>query len=442
MKKVYDFNKEAKYIGCHFPNVPVLVLRDLDLIKLVLVKNFDHFADHKAFIDEALDPLLGKNLTMLNGDEWRKIRNLLSPSFTSSKMRTMYVLMSDCAKTFTKAFMQKYKDAKAVDMKDVFSRYANSVIATCAFGIEVDNITDSTNEFYLQGKEAANFQGGKLFKILLMRAFPKLTKALNIGIISQKTTDYFVNIIKSTIEERQSRGIRRPDMLQLLMDARETMKLDIIEITAHAFLFLIAGFETSAVQICLMAHELAVHPEIQRKLQEEIDAAMRASNNEPTYEDVNNMAYLDMVFSETLRLHSISMLNRMCSKEFELPPSLPGSKPFLVKPGMELLVPVPGIHMDPDIYQEPEKFDPDRFVDKKAAVSDITALGFGLGSRMCIGNRFAILEAKVALLHLLATCNLVPCAKTCVPLKYSANSPAPMPKGGFWLKIESRHCEA
>lgn len=158
IKYLYNTNKEAKYVGCHVFFRPAIIIRDLDLIKSVLVKNFDHFADRKTFVDETVDPLFGQNLNFLNGDRWREVRNMLSPAFTSSKMRSMYVLMQECAEKFTSELLKQYDNAEAVDIKDVFSRYTNDVIASCAFGIEVDSLKNPNNEFYHQAKECTVFK--------------------------------------------------------------------------------------------------------------------------------------------------------------------------------------------------------------------------------------------------------------------------------------------
>lgn len=157
MKYIYNVDKKAKYIGGHIFFGPVIFVRDLDLIKQILVKNFDHFTDRKSFVDENADPLFGKNLNFLNGDRWRELRNVLSPSFTSSKMRLMYVLMSDCAERFSNAFVKTHT-GKDIDVKDAFTRYTNDVIASCAFGIEVDSINEPDNEFYLRAKEVMVFK--------------------------------------------------------------------------------------------------------------------------------------------------------------------------------------------------------------------------------------------------------------------------------------------
>ncbi|XP_003423799.1 cytochrome P450 9e2 [Nasonia vitripennis] len=440
MKDVYNTNRDAKYVGIHAFIYPIIVLRDLDLIKSVIVKNFDHFSDHKTLVSEKSDPLFGKNLANLKGERWREVRNLLSPAFSSSKMRTMHELMSLCAENFANRFLESNSSKEAVDMKDAFTRYTNDVIASCAFGIEVDSLKESKNEFYLHGKTSTDFtKPSVLVCFLLNMVCPSLANKLGLRIVSQEETDYFVKLIKETIKTREERGIKRPDMLQLLLDSQEkTKKLDFLDLTAQAFIFFAAGFDTVSTHACCMAHELAVNPDVQRKLRVEIDEVMRNCKGRPTYEAVNNMRYLDAIFHETMRIHPIAFITRICTKEFELPPTLPGAEPYVLKPGMEVQVPTVGIHHDPDYYDDPEKFDPERFMDKKAS-SDILNLGFGLGPRMCIGNRFAILETKVLFVHLLAKCDLVPCEKTCNPMVYADRSFIPAAKGGFWLKAVPRH---
>ncbi|CAB0038650.1 unnamed protein product [Trichogramma brassicae] len=152
--EIYSFRPEAKYVGCHFFLNPMVVIRDLDLIKSVLIKDFDYFADRKVFVDEDADPLFGKNLVSLNGPRWKEVRSILTPSFTTNKMRAMFVLMSKCADTFSRTLVQTRADSPAIDTKDAFTRYANDVIASCAFGFEVDSLKDPDNEFYVNGRES------------------------------------------------------------------------------------------------------------------------------------------------------------------------------------------------------------------------------------------------------------------------------------------------
>ncbi|XP_001605061.4 cytochrome P450 9e2 [Nasonia vitripennis] len=438
VRDMYNWNREAKYIGCHMFTSPQLMLRDLDLIKAVTVKNFDHFSDHKTFVDESMDPLFAGSLAMLNGDKWCEVRNVLNPAFTLSKMRVMFGLMSNCAENFVDKFLVLYSNCDEVEIMEPINRYTNDVIASCAFGFDIDSLGNPDNEFYIRGRSLmSSLKYLKVFKILFIRACPRISQILKLKIISEQDNDFFVNVIRSGIETRREQGITRPDMLQLMMDVEPSLNL--LEMTAQAFVFFLAGIESTAVQMCVIAHELAANPDVQKKLHDEIDTVLRECDNKPTYEAMNNMVYLDAIFTESLRMHSASFMNRMCTKEFELPPAVPDAKLYIVQPGEERLISMPGIHYDPDYYENSERFDPDRHTGKRAAQGDATNLGFRLGPRMCIGNRFAVLETKVMFAHLLSKCRLQPCKKTCIPLKYDPGSLAVVPKGGFWLKVLPRN---
>ena len=92
MLKIYNFNPDTKYYGLYITTTPVFLLRDLELIKTVLVKNFDAFPNRFGFAD-IIDSLLKKTLFSLRGEKWRNVKNLLNPSFISSKMKIMFASM-------------------------------------------------------------------------------------------------------------------------------------------------------------------------------------------------------------------------------------------------------------------------------------------------------------------------------------------------------------
>ena len=442
MLKIYNFNPNAKYFGLYFTTTPVFLLRDIELIKTVLVKNFEAFPDRRGFADFN-DSLFKKNLFSLRGEKWRNVRNLLSPSFTSSKMKMMFTLMSECAVDFAKFLSTSPADKGDIDMKDICSKYTNDVIATCAFGIKVDSMKDPTNKFYTYGKEASNFRGViRGIKLFLIGTFPILVQILNMKFLEDYLSNFFKDIVRTTIATRDAEHITRPDMLQLMMDVRGKeghRELDIDDMTAQAFIFFLGGFETSSTAMCFATHEIAANPEIQTKLQQEIDKVLEESNGEVSYEVINRLEYLDAVISEALRLYPpVTILERLCEKTFELPPALPDEKPFIMKKGMLIWIPVLAIHHDEKYYDNPKKFDPERFLNNKMNNSS-NYMPFGLGPRMCIANRFAILEVKVFLFHLLAQCELKPCVKTMPPIKFCKDSlPRLMPENGFWLNIQRR----
>ncbi|GAB1869953.1 Cytochrome p450 9e2 [Camponotus japonicus] len=443
IQKIYKVNPDAKYVGFFDSMNPIVMIRDPDLIKSIGVKNFESFPDHRAFIDEVNDPLFGKNLFSLRGEKWRDVRALLSPAFTSSKMKAMFKLMSDCAASFTEFLAKLPSDKSVMEMKDCFTRYTNDVIATCAFGIGVDSMRNPTNEFYVYGKVATTFTTLRTIKFYFIRSMPRITKMLGIKLINNQISQFFKNLVKNTIDTRDMQNIVRPDMLQLMMESRGKRgpgkELTIEDMTSQAFMFFLGGFDTVSTLMCFAAHEITVNPSVQTKLRDEIDEVLKKTNGELTYEALNGMQYLDAVISETLRMWSVvAAVDRLCVQDFELPPALPGDKPFVVKKGMYVWLPMYGIHRDPKYFERPDEFYPERFLDENKKKLNINAyLPFGIGPRMCIGNRFGLLETKVVIFHLLTRCELKLCAKTCHPLRLS-KSFTMLAEGGFWLKIQSR----
>nr|XP_003705489.1 PREDICTED: cytochrome P450 9e2-like [Megachile rotundata] len=444
VRKMYNENREAKYLGFFEFMTPVVMIRDLELIRAVTIKNFEAFPDHRSFADDEIDPMFSRNLFNLRGDRWKDVRTTLSPAFTSSKMKAMFVLMKECAKRYGENLASLPADKNTIELKDAFTRYTNDVIATCAFGINVDSMTDRTNKFYVYGRESTSFGRWQSFKFFLIRCFPKLCSTLNIKIVKTEIADFFKELVAETIKTRDEKGIVRPDMIQLMMETRGKLgpgkELTIEDMTAQAFIFFFGGFESTSTLMCFAAYEVGVNDEVQKRLQDEIDEVLNNANGDVTYEAINNMKYLDAIINEALRMYPVVVgTDRICAKNYELPPALPGAKPHVVQKGQYVWIPIYGVQHDPEYFPEPEKFNPERFYDDpKQILNSGSFLSFGLGPRMCIGNRFALLEAKTLLFYIFANCTLKPCSKTVIPMKLSKKGFAMTAEGGFWFTIEQR----
>lgn len=443
-QRFYNHDRTSKYIGIFDMQTPLIMIRDPEVIKLIGVKHFDNFPEHKQFVDEDQDPFFGKNLFAMRGQSWKELRNLLTPAFTASKMRVMFELINKCALDFSGFVIDDAtKSGAEVDVKDAFSRYTNDVIASCAFGLSVDSMRDPNNEFYLYGKKATDLGGWTMLKMFFVKSFPRLAKFCDIRITPKDAVQYFKSVVKETIDTRDAKGIVRPDMIQLMMDARgktsDLLKLSLDDMTAQAFIFFLAGFETVNMLMCFITVLLARYPEVHEKLQKECDEVMRQTEGKPTYEKIVAMTYMDAVVNETLRLYPlVPTIDRVCVSDFELPPNRPGEDPVKVKAGMGIWLSAYGIHRDPKFYPDPEKFVPERFLNVKVALNQPEYLPFGIGPRACIGNRFALLETKIVVFYLLAKCNFKPSQKMKWPIKYDKSLFTLMPEGRFWVNLEKR----
>ncbi|XP_015117660.1 cytochrome P450 9e2-like [Diachasma alloeum] len=445
VSEFYNANSKVKYAGTSFLMTSALMICDLELTKQITVKYFDHFVNHDGFVDPTDEPIFGNNLFFLHDNKWREVRNLLTPAFTSSKLKGMFKLMSECAAAFADYLAERsHQKPLEIDSKDVFTRYANDLIGTCAFGVKVDSMRNPNNEFYILGRKATNFGGLNVLKLIFVQKVPRLAKLLGIRIVSDDVEKFFIQLVRDTIAMRDEKGITRPDVIQLMMETRNNeghgRVLTIPEMTAQAFVFFFGGFESTSTFMCFAMQMMAENPEIQVRLQSEVDEVFDEEGDNPPYEAVNNMVYLDAVVNETLRMYPVNaVMDRVCTKEFELPPPLSGKKPVLLKPGFVVWIPYYALLRDPSQYPDPDVFNPERFIsDGKTSAHAAASLAFGLGPRMCIGNRFAILETKVLLVHILRKCSVKPADRMITPVKLDPYTFAMKAKGGFWLEVQPR----
>jgi cytochrome P450 len=276
--------------------------------------------------------------------------------------------------------------------------------------------------------------------------------------------EFFTTMIKKNIQTRRGDGEKRQDFLQIMLEAQagqvktdeselstfekdallpDTVKekkdlavvLDDETVVAQALLFFLAGFDTTESLLTFTAYELALNPEVQEKLAEEIIPTMEESRGQLTYEALQTFEYLDMVISETLRHHPPGFATeRICTQAYQVPDS------NLVLPkGMRILVPINSIHHDAQYYPEPEKFNPDHFTaENKAKRHPYTYLPFGQGPRNCIAMRFALMEAKAAIAHLVYNFKIEPSPKTEIPVKLSNKTTIKKPANGMWLRFHTR----
>ncbi|XP_058837441.1 probable cytochrome P450 9f2 [Topomyia yanbarensis] len=454
VKQVYDKFASVKVFGLFDTNTRVFVIRDPELIKQIAVKDFDHFVDRRPVFGKSTgdnpNVLFNKAIVMMTGRKWRDMRATLSPAFTGSKMRAMFGLITEYSDRMIQILRTEADNGRGYveyDMKNLFSRISTDIIATCAFGIEVESVKDTGNEFYVMGKAMLNFlRTSVMLRMLGYTLFPGVMQTLGIDVIDRQQIRYFSNMVRETVKNREVHGIVRPDMIHLLMLEKkgalkyqqETVKtvegfatveessvgrasvtktLTNAEITAQCMIFFLAGFEAISSAMVFMAYQLALSSTIQLNLYEEIlETNKRLNGQALSYDILQAMKYMDMVVSETLRLWTNPMSDRLCVKDYHLDDGQ-GLR-FTIDKGTCVWFPIYGIHHDPKYYPNPEKFDPERFNDaNRANINMSTYLPFGIGPRNCIGSRFALMEIKAIMYQLLLNFSIERTEQTQVPLQ-------------------------
>ncbi|XP_063090256.1 cytochrome P450 3A14-like isoform X2 [Cavia porcellus] len=384
--------------------------------------------------------LMKKSVLLSQDEQWKRIRTLLSPTFTSGKLKEMFPIIEHYGDMLLKNLTRAAEKDVPVPIKDIFGAYSMDVIIGTSFGVNVDSLSNPQDPFVKKTKKFLNFDNfnplifsGCIFSFLI-----PIYEMLGISLFAKDSTEFFIDFVKKAIENRlESNQKHRVDFLQLMMNSQnskdtESYKaLSDVEITAQSANFILAGYETTSNSLSFIMYELATHPDIQKKLQQEIDAAL-PNKAFPTYDILVEMEYLDMVVNETLRLYPIgNRLSRICKKDIEV------NGVFIPK-GTVVMVPIYVLHRDPKYWKNSKDFCPERFSKKnKENIQPYVYMPFGAGPWNCIGMRFALMNMKLAVIIIMQHFSLQPCKETQIPIKLSRNRFL-QPEKPIVLKIVSR----
>lgn len=297
-KNIYDkFIGTSGLCGLYFFIQPVFLVIDPEIIKNILVRDFNNFSDRGIYHNEEDDPISG-HLFLIEGAKWKNLREKLTPTFTSGKMKMMFDTIITVADEF-KACVKTYADSgDVIEIKDILARFTTDVIGTCAFGIDCNSIKDPEAEFRVMGRQIFNPPFYRLLLILLGSSFPKISKKLGLITIERPVSNFFLRVVRETVDYRKANTVNRNDLMSLLLGKDPSTGEDYFtfhEIAAQCFMFFAAGFETTSTTMTFCLFELAQNQEIQNKTREEIQQVLAKHDGKFTYEASMEMPYLESV---------------------------------------------------------------------------------------------------------------------------------------------------
>ncbi|XP_013174121.1 PREDICTED: cytochrome P450 6B5-like [Papilio xuthus] len=442
LKKIYPAYPNEKVVGLYRMTTPCLMLRDLDIIKHVLIKDFDLFVDRGiSFSEEGL----GQNMFHADGDKWRVLRHRFTPLFTSGKLKNMLYLMTDRGDKVIDYIGQIYDKQTELPMHLLLQKFTIGSITACAFGVDLDDEMMQTLENFDKIMFVTNYG------VELDMMYPGILKKFNSSLFPKNIRTFFYDLTKSVIKQRGGMPTNRKDFMDLILELRQNKTIEsykrndnedvkTLEVTdsiiaAQTFVFYAAGYETSASTMTHLFYELAKNPDVQDKLITEIKEVLKGHNGEITYESLNDMTYLHQVFDETLRKYPIAdVILRKAQVDYKLP----GTDITLEK-GTSVVLSTWGIHHDPKYYPNPEKFDPENFsTENEKKRHPCAYLPFGTGPRNCIGMRFAKLQSQVFIVKFLSKYRVEPSKSTPSEIKYDPMRVLLYSQGGLYLKVVRR----
>ena len=452
-------------VGYFSFDTPTLVINDLDLAIEMFIRDFDHFVDRRPF--EMGHEYMDNMMMLLEGDAWKEMRSIISPAFTSGKLKGMNKLINKVGRDFATHLDKLALKKEEVNARELSSRYTMQVIASIGFGIEIAAFDKDANceQFFKMVRKITGADAGvyDMFKVLLSFILPSLFKALKLEAFNRESVNFFADIVKQSMNSRKGTSQKRNDMVDLLMDAMKgeeagdeeirkqiEQELDVAKpskvtfipkdkieamLISNLILLFFAAVDTSSAILAVLMYSLAKNPEVQDKLFDEVDDALTQSDaGELDYNTVQTLPYMDMVVNEALRFFPLGDHERKCVKEY----TVSGTN-FTVPKGMMVQVPATGIHMDEKYFPNPDHFNPENFTkENKEKRHPYAFMAFGLGPRNCIGSRLALFNLKSGLVHLVSKYKVLTCAKTPEKLIVAPTARNGDVEGGIWVKFESR----
>ncbi|NWZ46872.1 CP3A9 protein, partial [Haliaeetus albicilla] len=421
------FEKYGEVWGIYDGRQPVLAVTDPQIIKSVLVKECYSTFTNRRHVE--LAGVLNNAISLAEDEQWKRIRTVLSPTFTSGKLKEMFPIMKHYGEALVKNVQKRVEKDNTLSVKDIFGSYSMDVVTSTSFGVNIDSMNNPKDPFVREMQKLVKFDFfDPLFILIFVCPFviPLLAK-MNVSFFPRDAVDFFMRSLSKIKQDREKEAHKgRVDFLQLMIESQNSTShksneanhsyktLTDSEILSQAFIFIFAGYEPTSSALCFLAYELATHPDVQQKLLEEIDTVL--PNKAPlTYEAMMQLEYLDMTVNETLRLFPLGgRLERTCKKDVEI-------KGVTIPKGTIVIIPVHTVHHNPKYWPNPEEFRPERFSkENKDTIDPYMYLPFGAGPRNCIGMRFALLTLKVAITIILQHFTFQTCKETQIPLKLSS----------------------
>ncbi|CAL1289344.1 unnamed protein product [Larinioides sclopetarius] len=394
----------------------ILILHKAETVEPVLNSNE---VLSKGFEYEFLTPMLKEGLLTSKRDKWRSRRKLLTPAFHFRILDEFIPIFNEQAKIFASTIASRMKSAEWIDIAPVTSLCTLDIICETAMGKKINAQINSESPYVQALHKFCNAaierllrpwlwadatyyrtKYGKEFKRCLdiMNKFTRQVVAERKVQKLQEISEQSPNHDEGFDEVIGRKNRRRQALLDLLLDVHlndETFTLEDVAEEVDNFMF--AGHDTTSSGLSFALYMLGLHPEIQRKVQQEIDDVLGDDEDRQiTLDDIKQFKYLDCVLKETRRLWPPTPF---IARDLEEDLMIDGC---LVPKGTSCGILIYMLHRDPDVFPNPEVFDPDRFLLKNATGRHPFAyVPFSAGPRNCIGQRFAIFEGLTVMATIL-----------------------------------------
>jgi cytochrome P450 len=364
----------------HYGPARVYLFNSPELVRSVLVEHADAF-DKGLFFHNAFRPVVGNGLVNAEGEFWRGQRKLIAPSFQPRRI-TVY---AETMAAYSEQQQQGWAEGAVIDISQEMTRLTMRIVGKVLFDSEVLTETDELGAANSAALQRVGYALRHFFPIPLSWPTPRnrRTRAA-LALIHRR--------VQAMIAERRASTVERDDFLSILLRAQadDGTRMSDAQVRDEAATLFLGGYESTAATLSWTFYQLATHPDIYARVQQEVDSVLQGRT--PTDADLPGLPYTLQVFKESMRLYPPGwIINRVALHDVTVA-GIP------LRKNQPVMMSVYTIHRRPEFYPDPERFDPDRFLpENEKRLPRHAYLPFGAGPRICIGSHFALLEAHLIL---------------------------------------------
>ncbi len=345
----------------------------------------DNHRNYKKSVDyKILARLLGQGLVTSEGSLWLRQRRLMQPMFHRQKIAAFGAIMTECAGDMLDRWSGRAETAEPFDVAPEMMKLTLQIVGRALFTMDLTSQADKIGRCLT----IANERFGEFDLAMLM---PWLPSPGNLRF--RNAVRELRGIVLDIIAHRRGEGRDYGDLLSMLLDVRDEETgegMSDEQVRDEVLTLILAGHETTATALSWTWYLLSQHPEVERKLHAELEEVL--GGRAPTMSDLGSLNYTGMVIDESMRLYPpVWAVGRMAIDDDEI-------MGYRIPKGSNLMLSQWFTHRHPAFWENPDRFEPERFRAERAAGRPRYAyFPFGGGPRMCIGQIFALTEAQLVL---------------------------------------------
>lgn len=372
-------------VNFRFLYINAFLVSSPEYIHQILVEQADKFEkanlDHKIF-----DVFIGSGLVNSEGDFHRRQRRLVQPAFHSKRINAYAEVMVN----YAEQMVEEWRGQSQIDIHEAMSTLTRRIVLKTLFDTdespETEQIANSVET--LNHLSEDSYKRGFTFPNWL--PVPAVRK-------SREAVAEVDKLILGIIEQRRKSGGDQGDLLSMLLlaqDEDDGGQMTDRQVRDEAVTLFLAGHETTANTLAWTFYLLAKHPEVEVKLVEELDRVL--AGRKPTLQDLGQLTYTDWVIKEAMRLYPPAWVLNARAPQVDV--EIDG---YTIPKGSNIFISPYVMHHDPRYFTDPESFKPERWAnDFEKSLPRYAYFPFGGGPRVCIGNSFAIMEARLILANI------------------------------------------